>query len=512
MAWSNYTRRLLLGAVAVFAMAVRLIWIDQPFVDNWSWRQSDVAAIARNFFQNGFQFAYPQIDWAGDAAGFVGTEFPVLPFVAALCYEMAGLHEWIGRIQAVLFFAGSLPFFYLLVREIFDEPTAIWALIFYSFAPLSVVASRAFMPDMPSLALALAGLYFFLRYAETARLKFLTVATLIISLALLIKLPTAVVGAPLLYLAVAAAPRRQKIGAATHAGETPPLQNTIVALLMSRDLWVFAAGALIPSAIWYWHAHQIAETHYPFHFFGGGGVRIMAPQWYWKILVQTATSTLTPLLFVLAIVGCFVAPRVKFGRVFHWWLAAMVVFVFVVGWGNRHQWYQLPLVPIVAVFAGCACSYFSRLLVRATLVRRALTLALLLAFVSWSYVYAQPLYTSSAESLRQLGWALKEQTPHGALIVAANNGDPTVFYYAERKGWHFLEKHGVFEGNPLDSAQLITDFEALRARGATYVAFDWSTRWWLDYYTDFAAHLAGNATLIQKTPQFSIYKLEVVRQ
>jgi hypothetical protein len=93
------------------AVAVRLIWIDQPYVDHWSWRQSDVAAIARNFFENGFHFGYPQIDWAGDATGYVGTEFPILPFLAAICYKFGGIHEWIGRSQAVIFFAVSLPFF-----------------------------------------------------------------------------------------------------------------------------------------------------------------------------------------------------------------------------------------------------------------------------------------------------------------------------------------------------------------------------------------------------------------
>jgi hypothetical protein len=65
--------------VCVFAVAARVVLINQPYVDHWSWRQSDVAAIARNFLQNGSRFAYPQIDWAGNAPGYVGTEFPILP-------------------------------------------------------------------------------------------------------------------------------------------------------------------------------------------------------------------------------------------------------------------------------------------------------------------------------------------------------------------------------------------------------------------------------------------------
>jgi len=43
-----------------------------------------------HFLQNGFRFGYPQIDWAGNAPGYVGTEFPILPFIAAVCYKLAG--------------------------------------------------------------------------------------------------------------------------------------------------------------------------------------------------------------------------------------------------------------------------------------------------------------------------------------------------------------------------------------------------------------------------------------
>src|SRR5438045_8866328 len=170
--------------LSIFAVAARLILITQPYVDRWSWRQSDVAAIARNFSQTGFHLAYPQIDWAGDAPGYVGTEFPILPFVAAVCYRVAGVHEWIGRSQGVIFFAISLPFFFLLVREIFGSTAAIWATFFFAFAPLNLFAGRSFMPDVPSLSLAIIGLYFFLRWLENERAVLLVGATIAYSLAL----------------------------------------------------------------------------------------------------------------------------------------------------------------------------------------------------------------------------------------------------------------------------------------------------------------------------------------
>jgi hypothetical protein len=185
----------------------------------------------------------------------------------------------------------------------------------------------------------------------------------------------------------------------------------------------------------------------------------------------------------------------------------MILFVVVVGWGNRHQWYQLPFVPIAAALAGCAC-----VRIHAAIRNRRAFVAIgaalvLVAFASLSYVYAARLYVPSAERLRRLGFELNKRTPPAAIIIAAVDGNPAVFYYARRKGWHFLEKDGVFDGNPLDSEQLIADFDKLRARGATHLVFDWSVRWWLEYYGEFADHLARTSKLVEKTPSFSIYEL-----
>src|SRR4029453_3963589 len=267
--------------LSILAIALRLVLINQPYIDRWSWRQSDVATIDRNFANNGFRFAYPQIDWAGSAPGYVGTEFPILPFLAAICYRFAGVHEWIGRSQSVIFLAVSLPFFFLLVREIFGSPVAVWGTFFYSFAPLNVFAGRSFMPDVPSLSLAIIGLYFFLRWTDGESPTSFFAAGIATSLSILIKVTSIVIAAPLLFLAW----RKWRWN-----------------FLKRGDLWLFAAITLLPSAVWYWHAHQIAERFYPYHFFGENGLRIESFSWYWGIARETATSSLTPILTVMALI------------------------------------------------------------------------------------------------------------------------------------------------------------------------------------------------------------------
>jgi 4-amino-4-deoxy-L-arabinose transferase-like glycosyltransferase len=485
-------------AVWMGAVAARLILINQPYVDHWSWRQSDVAAIARNFLQNGFHFGFPQIDWAGNAMGYVGTEFPILPFISALCYRVAGLHEWVGRIQAVIFFAVSVPFFFLFVRGIFGRTAALWATFFYSFAPVNVFAGRSFMPDVPSLSLAIVGLYFFLRWTNDCKWMPLLLAATAISLSLLIKITSIVIFAPLAYLAVA------------RAGESGPVRTTILTSRNHRSLLQlisFAAITLAPSAIWYWHAYQVAQNFYPHHFFGAGGIRIENFSWYWHIARETTISSLTPVLSLMAFVGLLLpqSRNRKYFRLFHWWLVAMVLFVIVVGYGNRHRWYQLPFVPIAAAFAGAACAFIGSK-VSSRVVAVALSIVLVSSFAVSALRYVQPFYLSSTQ-FRDAGLELNRVTAPDALIVAADMGDPTIFYYAQRKGWHFLEKDAIYNGNPDNSQQAINDLERLRRGGATHFVFTKNTFWWLHSYPEFAQFLAQDAALIEATPKFKIYEL-----
>ena len=468
-------------ALSIIAVGLRLVAINQPFVDKWSWRESDVASITQNFYKSGFHFARPQIDWAGNEPGYVGTEFPILPFVAALSYKFVGTHEWVGRVQAVILFALSLPCFFLLVRRAFNSTAAVWALFFYAFAPLNLFAGREFMPDVPSLALALAGLYFFERWITDQSRKFFWTSALSISLALLIKLPSILIGAPIACLLV------QRFGFAgfRHA-----------------KVWIFAAVTLAPSAIWYWHANMIARQFYPHHFFGAGGIQIMSAAWYVTIAKET-TAGLTPILLALGISGLFLNFR---AAIFRWWLAAMLLFIVIVGYGNRHNWYQLPLVPIIAAFAGGTCAVLGDRILQRPL-RITFAILLIVSFGVLSFVRLKLLYDPIFLPLRDLGLELKRVTPENALVVAADNGDPIIFYYSERKGWHFPESDAIFVGDPYDSEQAIRNLKQLQGQGAAYFVLTAHTRWWLDYYREFAQYLADHATLMESTSEYQIYRL-----
>ena len=171
-------------------------------MDEWSFKQGTIAMIAENFYRNGFNIFYPQINWAGNAAGYIGTEFPLVPFLASLLYIPFGVQEWIGRSVSVTFSVLALPFFYFLVKKISNERSAVFAAVIYAVAPLSIFASRSFMSDMTSLSFSVVGLYLFSEWLDRSNnWPLLAAAGLTTALAILVKAPAAIIGLPLLYMA-----------------------------------------------------------------------------------------------------------------------------------------------------------------------------------------------------------------------------------------------------------------------------------------------------------------------
>jgi hypothetical protein len=482
--------RALLFAILLCGVGVRLVRIGEPFVDAWSWRQSDVAMIAENFFRHGYRLLYPQVNWAGHAPGYVGTEFQLVPFLAALAYPAAGMREAVGRAVSVAFFAASVPAYYALVKKVFGAPSAFFALGLYTLAPLAVFAGRAFMPDMASLSGSIAALWLFASWLEDGRCGTLCAAAGCAAVAVLTKLPAAVIAIPCLYMAW------RRFG---------PV------LVRRPGLWAAAAAVAAVSAAWYVHAYRLGVSNYPHDvWILGSGFSLLPLEDYGGIAAGALFSGVTAPVSALMLAGLWGGLRQPAGPyplLFHWWLAGIALFLFLASDRSLQHWYALPVVPPAAALAGSALPAVCRRLRRAG---RAALVAGVAAFfagvAALSYFYASAWYTPRAEPLLRAGMAVRRSTPPDALVIFVDDGDPAGLYYSERRGWHFLSR-GRWAGYPSESSQAIADLEALRAEGASYLVFPRSSFWWFRYYPQFGRYLDARYARLRQTPQYLIFDL-----
>lgn len=75
------------------------IHASQPFITSLVAVKAS-AIIFEHFYLHSFDILYPQINWAGNSPGYVGTEFPTF---ASSVYLFFDVKDWIGRFDSIIF-------------------------------------------------------------------------------------------------------------------------------------------------------------------------------------------------------------------------------------------------------------------------------------------------------------------------------------------------------------------------------------------------------------------------
>lgn len=158
--------RNILIALFLLGCAIRFAGVLQP-IDLPSWRECDIATIARNYVHEGMNLFYPRIDWRGNGPGFAEMEFPLYPWLVALLYKAFGIHEVFAREVSYIFSLVSLGIFARLVYRYLPPAGAIAALIFFILNPLVNSIGHSIQPEGLMFAAYLGGIYWFLRWNET---------------------------------------------------------------------------------------------------------------------------------------------------------------------------------------------------------------------------------------------------------------------------------------------------------------------------------------------------------
>ncbi len=494
--FSRQEIKILLAVMGLGVMA-RTYDIRQPFIDSWCRQEAVTAMVAENFYLHGFNILRPQVNWrlpenervplmAGwddRSAGYAGTEFPLVPFLAAVSYLLVGVTEWPGRLLSVGFFALSLPFFYLVERRILRTQTAaMFATAVFSLMPLSIFMGREFTPDMASLCLSIIGLYFFIDSVENeSHLGSVWLAGLATSLAILLRLPAITIGLAFFYICW------KRFG--------PDMYST-------ARLWGILALAFLPPLVWYGYAYQLSVAYSPYYFFWQGGIASLDA--YLRTLYSTAITGVTPFITAAILTGLFLPdpspatdPARNFGRLFHWWLLPLILYVVVAGESNAHPLAQAAIVPIGAAMAGRVFDFGIHLAGRRVLLVAGAVLFLCGVAIS-AYAYLRPWYRGSAEFLRA-GVAINQLTSPGALVLLPGDGNPVTVYYSRRKCLYFP--------NPSDESDAITQLEAFHGSGATHIVFTSSTRYWLDRYQGLTRYLHQRYRLLRESGDATLFAL-----
>jgi 4-amino-4-deoxy-L-arabinose transferase-like glycosyltransferase len=449
-----------LWAILLLGLALRLVELQAPLIDGQAWRQADSGAVARNFYQEGYDLFHPRVDWRGDTPGYVEMNFPLYSFLVACLYGLlGGAHEWAGRLLSALFSVAGAGLLCLLVRELGGGR---WcgrlAALFFLVFPLNVFYGRAFMPEALMLLLSIGALLAFARWTRTEARGDFALAALVGALCFMVKIPTLYLGFPLVALAWG----RWGWG-----------------FLRRPLLWAYLALVLVPPALWYWHAYQLfLQTGLTFGIWGNQGYDkwaqgLLATGDFYLVLVRRlGHQTFTPIGVILILAGM----RPRWGARREWalwaWAGGLLLYLFLIPEGNyRLVYYQVPFVPLGAALAARG---LVPLLGGVGHRRPVLAGGAVLLLVGYSAWVVPEMYRPGNNVYRYYrachaaGQIIDQKLPASALLVVGDVDEnaaaphraqsPTMLYYCRRKGWQITPEE--FSGTTLDS---------LAARGAGFL-------------------------------------------
>jgi hypothetical protein len=445
------------AVLVVLAVGHKFYGFGRPLLGHHAWRQADTAAIARNFHDGGMRFFYPAVDWGGPGPNYCETEFPLYSYAAAALYHAFGVREWLGRLLALAAYILQLFLLYKIGRRLMGGGAALAATFLFAVSPVAGFMGRAFMPESWVLAASLASAFFFLRWLDDGHAGDFFDAAAFLAVAGALKLTAF----HLLIWFGALALRYRRLE------------------LRSPAPWLVLAGAFLPAAMWYWHAHRIyLKTGLTFGIWAAGDKwatlsTLLSADFYRKMLVENlAANVLTwpGLLLALAGVVLLVARRTDFRYKILTWLGAAVIYLLVLARGAYyHDYYSLPLVAPAALAGGYAAAEAFKLFRRNVSGKAVAALtALLLAAAVPSFTGKFRTFARVNDAPTRAGAYLNSIDKTRAPVVTFNDGGPQWLYYCGRKGWILSPKGPLAE----DAALFASFLGKYEAAGARYLVVD----------------------------------------
>ena len=417
-------------------------------------RQAVNAAISRNYAEDSqAQFLLPRMDNMGSGAGYFMFELPILQYMGYLMVKAFGVHNWVFRLPSIILFTLSAIFFYKLCMGFLDSRSSIVALIFYCFAPMSIIMGRAFQTESFTLLALFFSLYFFLKWLKEERPLDLWVCAIGFTILILLK-----------------------------------ITNLYISVLVAALFFIYKKERLIPRFLipaflilainFYWWVSYSSEIRGLFpneYTISDKNVQVFSiphildvmreytfsPAYWITIFKHCAWIVLSPILVIFLFLGIFVKKEKRVSAILLTWLLAVIVFISVVPSAALQEYYKIHLVPVAAIF-----SAFSYLWIIAKIknagVRSAAIFSFWIIFALSIFLIVYPVirHKPSFEKNELLGKKVESISKKGDLVVASFGPDAMLLFYCDRKGW------SMYLDDP--AVNMIDALEKRRKEGAKY--------------------------------------------
>ena len=356
---------LILALVFGLGLGIRLYDLFDAPLDFHPTRQMHSALIARGMYYQALEEAP---DWQREMALRQWKTEPhpepqFLERLVALTYQLIGSDKlWVARLYSILFWMAGAAALFLLAKEIIGQDGALVALIYFLILPYGAIASRSFQPDPLMVSLLIFTWWAALRWRQKPTWGRTVLAGVLGGLAIYIKAVAVffVAGAWLGLLFSSFSLRE---------------------ILRSRQVWVIGLLTILPYLAFYVHGMYL-DGYLRSEF----GLRFFPQLWKDGVFYLRWNSELSSVVgfeWFLVAAACTLLLRRRWGRsmLLGLWAGYFVYGMTLSYHISTHDYYQLPLIPLVALGLGAGAQLLFKSLQGNRALRTALVAGVLLFFI-----------------------------------------------------------------------------------------------------------------------------------
>lgn len=416
--------------VLLISLALRFLHMGESIDGPHSWRQCDTASYIQNFYQDGVDFFHPAVCWMGGYKTLI-LEFALPEAIVAWSFDFLGASNFTSRLVFILFFCVGVFYFYKICRLMVNERTSQLATIIYTFLPLSYYYSRAIHIDFFALSASFAMYYHYSKGIANQSPKALAIGSFFAILAFLVKAPYAMPFVlPLLYQIY----KEKKWS------------------FCLKNSWIF----LVPVIVFVWWVRQAAfiNSQAPdWSFIPGYRKFDNNAKWYfgsfehrfilrsWMTLggrfIDELGVGIVGIMLLLA--GMMHSWRKKQAPLLWFWLGGLVIYFFTFFNLNViHNYYQIPFVPVFALFMALGINRLSDH--QGSFLKRRLTfIGLVVALLLSCIYYSETLFFTRDTEYETIAAHIEKRSQPGDLVLVSHDDHsvhcPWILQRAHRNGW-----------------------------------------------------------------------------
>jgi len=420
---------LILAIIVVGGIFLRTYKIHEPLGDWHSWRQADTASVAKEYVKAGhIDLLHPKFhdlssipSGLNNPNGWRMVEFPLrdgLHALIALNFPQFGFLE-IGRGLSIVFSALTIIIIYLIVFSLSGPVAALSSALIYAVLPYNMYYGRVILPEPMLVMFTMLTLLLYIRFVDTGKLRYWITGALSLTVAVLLKPTSLIILLPMIGYFFATTHKSFKL---LLSSLLLPLLAIIPYYFWRRHIAIYPEG--IPASSWLFNSNSIR--------FKGAWFRWLFGERIGKMIL--GYFGLIPLGFGLVALGDKKKETLVYGGL----LLGSLAYLSIIATGNvQHDYYQIQIIPTLAIFAGLGVSYilslkkslFSKFAVSCML------LATLVLSLALSWYELKGFFWVNNRAMVEAGEYIDANTPKDALVIAPYQGDTAFLYQTNRRGW-----------------------------------------------------------------------------